>query len=191
MADRMRASDAEREETVALLRHAVGEGRLDMEEFTDRTTRAYLAKTRGELLELIDDIPRAQLAPRPPSAPSLERPLPRIPGRFGFSARWVAPARRRRAATELEEFVAPPMRAHGYTLDARRRGAHGLRTRAPPGRGRTWSQCLLFPIGLIALLHKDRAEIVFELRERGEETLITASGRAPLALRRALSELER
>ena len=50
---------------------------------------------------------------------------------------------------------------------------------------------LVFPIGLIALLHKDREEIVFELHERGDETLITASGSAPLAIRRALSELER
>ena len=58
MADRMRASDAEREETMRR-RSAppCGEGRLDMDEFTDRTTRAYLAKTRGELLELIGDIP--------------------------------------------------------------------------------------------------------------------------------------
>ena len=83
MADRMRASDAERDETVALLRHAVGEGRLDMEEFTDRTTRAYLAKTRGELLELIGDIPRAQLAP------PVQRELPKAPGRAGFTARRI------------------------------------------------------------------------------------------------------
>ncbi len=98
MADRMRASDAEREETVATLRHAVGEGRLDMDEFTERTTKAYLAKTRGELIELIDDIPTAQLAPRP-SAPA--QPPPKAPGRAGFTARWLAPVRRRQAATEL------------------------------------------------------------------------------------------
>ena len=91
MADRMRASDAEREETVALLRHAVGEGRLDMEEFTDRTTRAYLAKTRGELLALIDDIPTraaraaaaAARAPRRPggSASARAGSLPHAGGR--------------------------------------------------------------------------------------------------------------
>ena len=124
MADRMRASDAERDETVALLRHAVGEGRLDMEEFTDRTTRAYVAKTRGELLELIDDIPSAQLAP---PAPRPERRLPKAPGRAGFTARWLAPARRVQAAADLIEFVAPPMRAHGYTME-----------RAPR---RTWCSC--------------------------------------------------
>ncbi len=50
---------------------------------------------------------------------------------------------------------------------------------------------LLFPIGLLALLHTERDEIVFELHEHGEETMINVSGRAPLAIRRALSELER
>ena len=184
MADRMRASDAEREETVALLRHAVGEGRLDMEEFTDRTTRAYLAKTRGELLELIGDIPRAQLA-RP-----VQRELPKAPGRAGFTARWLAPARRRQAAAELLEFVAPPMRSHGYALEANSEAnLVFIRKRRP-----AWTfvlAVLLFPVGLLALLHTERDEIVFDLHERGEETLVSVSGRAPLAIRRALTELER
>ncbi len=50
---------------------------------------------------------------------------------------------------------------------------------------------LVFPIGLLALLHKDREQVVIELQDRGEETMITASGRAPLGVRRALTELER
>lgn len=190
MADRMRASDAEREQTVAALRHAVGEGRLDMDEFTERTTQAYLAKTRGELLVLLEDIPTAQLTPRPAPAPAPQGRLPRIPGRFGFSARWVAPTSQRQAAIDLEAFVAPPMRAEGYTL-AHAGEAHMIFARE---RRPTWTYAvavLLFPIGLIALLHKERAEIVFELRERGDETLITVSGDAPLAIRRGLSELER
>ena len=183
----MRASDAEREETVALLRHAVGEGRLDMEEFTERTTRAYVAKTRGELLELIDDIPSAELTP---PAPRPERRLPKAPGRTGFTARWLAPARRVQAAADLIEFVAPPMRAHGYTMEqCTEANMVFVRRQRPP-----WTYLvaiLVFPIGLIALLHKDREEIVFDLHERGEQTLVSVSGRAPLAIRRALSELER
>ena len=184
MADRMRASDAEREEIVAILRHAVGEGRLDMEEFTDRTTRAYVAKTRGELVELIGDIPSAELAPPPP------RELPKAPGRAGFTARWLAPARRRQAAAELLEFVAPPMRSHGYALELNSEAnLVFVRKRRPP-----WTfvlAALLFPFGLLALLHTERDEIVFELHEHGQETMINVSGRAPLAIRRALSELER
>ncbi|MDA0179490.1 DUF1707 domain-containing protein [Solirubrobacter phytolaccae] len=189
-ADRMRASDAEREQTVGFLRDAVGEGRLDMDEFTERTTQAYLAKTRGELLVLLDDIPAAQLAAPPPPAPSPDRGLPRIPGRFGFSARWVAPTDRRRAATDLEEFVAPLMRTHGYALV---HGGEALKVFARERRP-LWTYVVavvFFPIGLLALLHKERAQIVFELRERGEETLISVSGDAPLAIRRGLSALER
>ena len=37
----------------------------------------------------------------------------------------------------------------------------------------------------------EREEIVFDLHERGEQTLVSVSGRAPPAIRRALSELER
>ena len=185
MADRMRASDAEREETVAILRHAVGEGRLDMEEFTDRTTRAYLAKTRGELLGADRRHPaRRARAATPP------RELPKAPGRAGFTARWLAPARRRQAAAELLEFVAPPMRSHGYALELNSEAnLVFVRKRRP-----AWTfvlAVLLFPVGLLALLHTERDEIVFELHEHGQETMINVSGRAPLAIRRALSELER
>jgi hypothetical protein len=187
VADRMRASDAEREEAVEALRHAVGEGRLDMDEFTERTTKAYLAKTRGELLTLLDDIPAAQLAPRP-SAPA--QPLPKAPGRAGFTARWLAPARRRQAATELLEFVAPPMRSHGYALELNNEATLIFVHKRRPA----WTYVLavlLFPIGLLALLHTEREEVVFELHEQGDETVINVSVRAPLAIRRALSELER
>lgn len=52
----LRASDAEREQTVAALRHAVGEGRITMAEFEDR---AAAAKTRAELGVLTADLPRS------------------------------------------------------------------------------------------------------------------------------------
>ena len=55
----IRASDAEREKTVAALRHAVGEGRITMAEFEERTTAAYSAKTRAELDVLTADLPRS------------------------------------------------------------------------------------------------------------------------------------
>ena len=55
----MRASDAEREAAVALLTKAVGEGRITMAEFEERSRGAYAATTRGELDTLIDDLPRS------------------------------------------------------------------------------------------------------------------------------------
>jgi len=44
-----RASDAEREQTVATLRDASAEGRLTFEELADRTALAYRARTNAEL----------------------------------------------------------------------------------------------------------------------------------------------
>lgn len=60
----VRASDAEREHVVALLREAAGEGRLDVDELEGRLERAYAARTRGELAVLTRDLPLAASARR-------------------------------------------------------------------------------------------------------------------------------
>lgn len=53
------ASDAEREQTVTRLRDAVGEGRLTLEEFTERIGAVQLARTDQELAALSGDLPAA------------------------------------------------------------------------------------------------------------------------------------
>lgn len=53
----LRASDADREETVKLLRLHHSEGRLTIDEFTERMERAYAAKTYGDLAALTADLP--------------------------------------------------------------------------------------------------------------------------------------
>lgn len=53
----IRASDADRERVVAILREAYTEGRLDLTEFDERTTAAYAARTWAELRELTRDLP--------------------------------------------------------------------------------------------------------------------------------------
>lgn len=53
----VRASDAERERTVELLRSHSVDGRLTLEEFAERMSRAYEAKTQEELEELTRDLP--------------------------------------------------------------------------------------------------------------------------------------
>jgi hypothetical protein len=55
----VRASNAEREAAVALLTKAVGEGRITMAEFDERTQSAYAARTKRELDALTDDLPRS------------------------------------------------------------------------------------------------------------------------------------
>jgi hypothetical protein len=57
-----RASDGEREATVARLREAAGEGRLTVEELAERIDAAYAASTRAELEPLTADLPASERA---------------------------------------------------------------------------------------------------------------------------------
>ena len=61
----LRASDAERERTVELLRAASGDGRLTLEELAERVEGALVAKTRDELEPLTADLPSPALAATP------------------------------------------------------------------------------------------------------------------------------
>lgn len=56
----MRASDAERERIADVLRDALAEGRLGLDEFQERLDVAYRARTRGELVPLVRDLPKQQ-----------------------------------------------------------------------------------------------------------------------------------
>ncbi len=58
----LRASDAEREQVVERLRHHAGEGRLTVDELSDRVGVALSAKTLGELDDLVVDLPRPEPA---------------------------------------------------------------------------------------------------------------------------------
>jgi hypothetical protein len=57
----LRASDADREQLVEVLKTAFGEGRLTQDEYTTRMEQAYTAKTYGELRELVSDLPGGAL----------------------------------------------------------------------------------------------------------------------------------
>ncbi|MCK8436427.1 DUF1707 domain-containing protein [Streptomyces sp. D2-8] len=53
----LRASDADREQVAGILRDALAEGRLDMEEFEERLDATYKARTYGELAPITRDLP--------------------------------------------------------------------------------------------------------------------------------------
>ncbi|RCW40498.1 cell wall-active antibiotic response 4TMS protein YvqF [Halopolyspora algeriensis] len=53
----IRASDAERERVNHQLNEAVGEGRLTLDEFTQRLNQVYESSTRGELQRITADLP--------------------------------------------------------------------------------------------------------------------------------------
>ncbi|RZS33851.1 uncharacterized protein DUF1707 [Herbihabitans rhizosphaerae] len=55
--DEIRISDAEREDAVRALGEHMSSGRLDLEEYGERTAKVSTVRTRGELLELFSDLP--------------------------------------------------------------------------------------------------------------------------------------
>ena len=76
----LRASDADREQFVESLRRHHADGRLTTEELTERTGKAYAARTFGDLDALTTDPPPLQPpAPRPSAEPGLP-PRMRPPG---------------------------------------------------------------------------------------------------------------
>jgi hypothetical protein len=67
--DAIRASDADREHAVGLLRDGYACGRITLDEFDERTTAAFASRTWGELRKLTQDLP----------APGQRAPLPAAP----------------------------------------------------------------------------------------------------------------
>lgn len=59
-APELRASDADRERVAEVLRDALAEGRLDMEEFEERLETTFRARTYGELAPITRDLPVGQ-----------------------------------------------------------------------------------------------------------------------------------
>ena len=155
-------------------------GRLTVDELDERTALAYGAVTRGELAELLDDLPvraipgrrrRRRLRAGADSRGSRAATRSRV--------RWVAPANRKEAQTDLMEFVAPPMHRFGYDLSSARRSAWC----SSGGRSAAWTvlpAIFLFPIGLFALLTRGNERVAIELLERRGETILIAQGVAPL-----------
>ncbi|GAA1277965.1 DUF1707 domain-containing protein [Saccharothrix xinjiangensis] len=68
----IRIGDAEREHALELLGTHLGEGRLTVDEFGERSARVATARTRGDLYGLFADLPAprpefARVAPLPPA----------------------------------------------------------------------------------------------------------------------------
>ena len=70
----MRASDAERERAVDVLKAAFTEGRLSQDEYTDRVGRVHVSQTYGDLAQLVHDLPIGPFGSLPPP------PAPAYPG---------------------------------------------------------------------------------------------------------------
>ncbi|MEV6349229.1 DUF1707 domain-containing protein [Actinoplanes sp. NPDC051851] len=88
---RMRSSDSEREKVAEVVRVAMGEGRLTLDEGEERLVRTYASRYRDELTALTRDLP-AQ-SPRPPATRRSMSPSPQRPA----TRRSMSPSPRRPA----------------------------------------------------------------------------------------------
>lgn len=83
----MRASDRDRQQVVDRLRGGLEEGRLSMDEFTDRTGLAFHAVTYGDLAPLCADLPAPSLAPAGAPVPAAgAAAAPAVASRAGYLA---------------------------------------------------------------------------------------------------------
>jgi hypothetical protein len=85
----LRASDADRERVVAVLGEALADGRITMEEHSERTSRAYAARTLGELTGLTGDLSPEEAQPILVD----DRPVSVFFGRTRREGRWVVPVK--------------------------------------------------------------------------------------------------
>jgi uncharacterized protein DUF1707 len=179
----LRASDADRERTVAALRHHAAVGRLSLDELDERSERAYAATTLSELATLHVDLPAVATRPVRRHHAAL------TPGWRGFTSRWHSPSGAEATMAELIAHLAPRIQERGFDLIQRADDRLRFETRRRPGW--TWAVVVLVPIfGWFALLHKEIVRITIDVAETDRGTQIVASGVAPLPIRGTFAELE-
>jgi len=145
--DAIRASDADREHAVGILRDGYACGRLTLAEFDERTTAAFTSRTWGELRGLTRDLPtagqRGFLPPAPrPARESDERLPAAVPADDGpglvpillIAVYWLALTFTAHAAGALIPAVLFLLMT--VQLAGRIRGGLGGTGRRPPDRSR-------------------------------------------------------
>ena len=184
MTPALRASDAERDQIAGTLRAQLAAGRLTVDEFSERLDQTLRATSVDELQALVADLPAPRASPTP--AP---RPLGRLwPGNLPFktrirSANSVAAVRDKAMRTVVPELI-----ADGYRLTSQSPTSLILERTFRPA----WTYFLaviVFPIGLVALLHTDSSQVVIHLEPLGDGSLAQVSGTARRRVRGAVREL--
>ena len=87
----LRASDAEREQAVAELREHAAEGRLTLEEFSQRVDEAYAARTVAELEQVKRELPAVSGLPATQHRRKARRWLVSVMGGADRKGRWRVP----------------------------------------------------------------------------------------------------
>jgi hypothetical protein len=134
----LRASDADRDRTVAALRHHAAAGRLTLDELDTRSERAYGAQTLDELAQLQTDLPAVATRPVQHHHATL------APRWRAFTARWHSTVTTEMAMAELVADLAPEIQQRGFDLIQRADDRLRFETRRRPGW--TWAVVVLVPI---------------------------------------------
>lgn len=145
--DEVRVGDAERRAVDALLHTAVGDGVLTLDEYEERCSAVWAARTRGDLAAVVRDLPGAGAV--------------REPGRAAGSAAPV-PARRRRRACLAALAVAGVVAVASAGGSGGDGGGVGDRTLFPDAgetvavRGGVGDVTVVVPDGVRAVLQGER-----------------------------------
>ncbi|MFL6007236.1 MAG: DUF1707 domain-containing protein [Gaiellaceae bacterium] len=181
----LRASDAEREAVARTLRAHLAAGRLTVDEFSQRVEHTFRATGVDELQALLVDLP----ASRPlPSAATQQRQRRLWPGNLPFRTRIRSSRSVESVRDSAMRTVVPELIADGYRLTSQLPTTLVLERTYRPG----WTfflAVILFPLGLVALLHTDNSQVVIHLEPAGSGTLAQVSGTARRRVRRAVRNL--
>jgi hypothetical protein len=177
-----RVSDAQREEVATRLRRACAAGRLTVEELAERIDRTYAARLEHELASLVADLPGSGLPMRP------SRRLPVLGRRRERSDRFVVEGDRVRVVSRALAQIVPLFLSRGYTL-ASHDDTELVFTRAERPGWTIAAAIVVFPIGLLALLHRRTANAIVAFVDSAQGTEVTIHGMVPLGLRRAFVQL--
>ena len=184
----LRLSDAERELAVSDLKEHCAAGRLTLEELPDRVASVYRATTYGELAEAMAGLPDLPSVPSSPPARRKSR-RPWFPGRAPFLQTLEVVQPPEDVLAKALKNVAPSLTRFGFEIAVIERDRIIFERSLRPA----WTflvALITFPIGLLALLIKDREQLTVAVEGLGDGgTRLTVHGRGPLQVRRAVAEL--
>lgn len=184
--DAVRASDADRERVAEALRAALGEGRLEIDEFSDRLTQLYETRTYGELRGLLSDLPAEAVEQAVEPAPAEEIRIGRRGTRLERSGVWSVPRRL------LVENVAGPVqldfsaaRIAGSVVDVELDVRYGPTTLIlPPGATADISEVDVRWSSVRTRVPSDRAPGAVHFRVTGRQVAAPLRVRYPSRFRR-------
>jgi hypothetical protein len=186
----MRASDAEREQVARSLGSHLVAGRLNLDEFSLRVERAYTAETVDDLRALTSDLAAAEAgrSAGPRASHPRQKRRPWWPGNVPFITQFDTSQSATTVVGEAMKTIVPRLVADGYHVETREQRLVIL----SKGHRPAWTIVLsifLFPLGLLALLHQERCQVVISAHGGERTTTVEVAGTAPLAIRRAASAL--